>query len=171
MERNSGPARSARTSAAAEGLTTELRRLRLAAGNPSFRTMARAAGSISHTTLHEAASGARIPSWPTTSAFVRACGGDEAAWRRRWTAAVGGEPPAAPAPAAPPVPATAPTARGHRIRTHTLSLLLGVVLGTTGTLGLTHLHPSAAATDPRPALPQAGTFSAPPGSGGGRPAR
>ncbi len=49
--------------------------------------MAGAAGAISHTTLHEAASGSRLPSWPTTRSYVRACGGHEVQWRRRWLAA------------------------------------------------------------------------------------
>ncbi|MER6299502.1 hypothetical protein ABT247_08005 [Kitasatospora sp. NPDC001539] len=100
---------------AAERFAGELRTLRLEAGQPSFRTMAKKAGSISHTTLYEAACGSRLPSWPTTRAFVQACGGDEEEWHRRWTAAVGGETPgesvlaepptAAPEPAPPPAPA------------------------------------------------------------------
>ncbi|GAA1172269.1 hypothetical protein F4556_006459 [Kitasatospora gansuensis] len=36
---------------AAESFAADLRKLRLDAGQPSFRTMARTAGSISHTTL------------------------------------------------------------------------------------------------------------------------
>ncbi|MEU6236239.1 helix-turn-helix transcriptional regulator [Kitasatospora sp. NPDC047058] len=105
----------------AERFAAELRRLRQDAGQPSFRTMAKDAGSISHTTLYEAASGSRLPSWPTTRAYVRACGGDETEWQRRWSAAAGAEPsrdaravapppatalPTAPAP--PPGPATPP---------------------------------------------------------------
>ncbi|MGY0235656.1 NBR1-Ig-like domain-containing protein [Longispora urticae] len=61
-----------------------LRELRTDAGNPSFRTMAGRSGRISHTTLFEAASGSRYPSWETTREFVRVCGGDEAEWRVRW---------------------------------------------------------------------------------------
>ncbi|WP_203858804.1 NBR1-Ig-like domain-containing protein [Plantactinospora mayteni] len=49
--------------------------------------MAAVSRSISHTTLHEAASGARFPSWETTREFVRACHGDETAWRSRWESA------------------------------------------------------------------------------------
>ncbi|MGX7670357.1 NBR1-Ig-like domain-containing protein [Plantactinospora sp. DSM 117369] len=64
-----------------------LRRLRAGAGNPSFRRMAAMSRSISHTTLHEAASGTRFPSWETTREFVRACHGDETAWRARWESA------------------------------------------------------------------------------------
>ncbi|MEV8516045.1 NBR1-Ig-like domain-containing protein [Dactylosporangium sp. NPDC051484] len=62
----------------------QLRTLRTAAGNPSFRQMAARSGRISHTTLHEAAAGTRFPSWETTREFVRACEADEVQWRRRW---------------------------------------------------------------------------------------
>src|SRR4051794_29183209 len=40
--------------------------------------------AISHTTLHEAAQGNRLPSWETTVEFVKACGGDPADYRARW---------------------------------------------------------------------------------------
>src|SRR5690349_957721 len=69
---------------AADRFAEHLRTLRSAAGNPSFRKMAGRSGRISHTTLHEAAAGTRFPSWETTREFVRACGADEAQWRRRW---------------------------------------------------------------------------------------
>ena len=62
----------------------QLRTLRAAVGDPSFRKMAGRSGRISHTTLHEAAAGTRFPSWETTREFVRACEADEAEWRRRW---------------------------------------------------------------------------------------
>ncbi|WP_412539019.1 NBR1-Ig-like domain-containing protein [Longispora sp. K20-0274] len=67
-----------------------LRELRSAAGNPSFRAMAGRSGRISHTTLYEAASGSRFPSWETTREFVRVCGGDEPEWRARWERARSG---------------------------------------------------------------------------------
>ncbi|MEU7909157.1 NBR1-Ig-like domain-containing protein [Actinoplanes sp. NPDC049118] len=70
--------------AAAEGFAEQLRDLRTAVGDPSFRKMAGRSGRISHTTLHEAAAGTRFPSWETTREFVRACEADEAEWRRRW---------------------------------------------------------------------------------------
>ncbi|SCF07347.1 NBR1-Ig-like domain-containing protein [Micromonospora chokoriensis] len=69
---------------AAGGFAEQLRALRSAAGDPSFRKMAGRSGRISHTTLHEAAAGTRFPSWETTREFVRACEADEAQWRRRW---------------------------------------------------------------------------------------
>jgi hypothetical protein len=46
--------------------------------------MAERSGAISHTTLHEAAVGARFPSWATTREFVRLCNGDESEWRVLW---------------------------------------------------------------------------------------
>ncbi|MFC0038487.1 NBR1-Ig-like domain-containing protein [Actinomadura rayongensis] len=44
-------------------------------------------GAISHTTLHEATKGNRLPSWGTTAEFVKACGADPADYRERWEAA------------------------------------------------------------------------------------
>jgi hypothetical protein len=69
---------------AAEHFAEELRAMRAAVGDPSFRKMAGRSGRISHTTLHEAAAGTRFPSWETTREFVRACEADEVQWRRRW---------------------------------------------------------------------------------------
>lgn len=69
---------------AAEQFAEELRAMRAAVGDPSFRKMAGRSGRISHTTLHEAAAGTRFPSWETTREFVRACEADEAEWRLRW---------------------------------------------------------------------------------------
>ena len=85
-----GPSQDGAPASAAEvraRFADELRRLRLNAGNPSFRAMASHAHSVSHTTLHEAVTGRRLPTWPTTCAFVEACGGDAAEWRARWQAA------------------------------------------------------------------------------------
>jgi hypothetical protein len=69
---------------AAEHFAEQLRTMRAAVGDPSFRKMAGRSGRISHTTLHEAAAGTRFPSWETTREFVRACEADEAEWRLRW---------------------------------------------------------------------------------------
>ncbi|MFI6514877.1 NBR1-Ig-like domain-containing protein [Spirillospora sp. NPDC050679] len=41
-------------------------------------------GAISHTTLHEATKGNRLPSWGTTAEFVKACGADPEDYRERW---------------------------------------------------------------------------------------
>lgn len=67
-----------------DAFAADLAKLRAGAGNPSFRRMAERSGRISHTTLHEAATGARFPSWETTREFVKACGADEDPWRARW---------------------------------------------------------------------------------------
>ncbi|MCW2656054.1 MAG: hypothetical protein JWR06_247 [Jatrophihabitans sp.] len=61
-----------------------LRELREAVGNPAFREMSGRSRIISHTTLHEAAQGNRLPSWATTVEFVKACGADPSAYRERW---------------------------------------------------------------------------------------
>ncbi|WDT52595.1 nSTAND1 domain-containing NTPase [Streptomyces sp. G7(2002)] len=64
----------------------ELRKLRDEAGAPAYRAMARRAG-YSAATLSQAAAGERLPTLPVLLAYVRACGGDEGEWRRRWTEA------------------------------------------------------------------------------------
>ncbi len=69
---------------AIEGFAAALSQLRDGAGTPPFRTMAGRSHAISHTTLHEAVKGNRLPSWSTTVEFVKACGGDPADYRERW---------------------------------------------------------------------------------------
>ncbi|MQY05880.1 hypothetical protein ACRB68_39570 [Actinomadura sp. RB68] len=76
----------ARAEAVAEFAAT-LRELRMSVGNPSFREMSGRSGAISHTTLHEATKGNRLPSWGTTAEFVKACGADPAEYRERWDTA------------------------------------------------------------------------------------
>ncbi|SDJ07226.1 hypothetical protein [Nonomuraea jiangxiensis] len=61
----------------------DLRLLRKKAGNPTYRQLARSA-HYSPATLSEAAGGRKVPSLAVTLAYVRACGGDEAEWERRW---------------------------------------------------------------------------------------
>jgi WD40 repeat protein len=63
----------------------ELRALRAAAGRPAYRELARRA-HYSSSALADAAGGRRLPSLDITLAYVRACEGDEDAWRRRWHA-------------------------------------------------------------------------------------
>jgi len=58
--------------------------LRASVGSPSFRTMSGRSHAISHTTLHEAAQGHRLPSWATTAEFVKACDANPADFRERW---------------------------------------------------------------------------------------
>ncbi|RAO31253.1 hypothetical protein ONO23_04079 [Micromonospora noduli] len=84
MKDQRAAAQSTQDRQAAERFAEQLRALRTAAGDPSFRKMAGRSGRISHTTLHEAAAGTRFPSWETVREFVRACEADEVQWRRRW---------------------------------------------------------------------------------------
>ncbi|SEG97703.1 Ig-like domain-containing protein [Nonomuraea solani] len=70
-----------------EDFAEALRDLRNAVGNPPFREMSGRSGAISHTTLHEATKGNRLPSWETTVEFVKVCDADPAAYRERWEAA------------------------------------------------------------------------------------
>ncbi|WP_223853028.1 NBR1-Ig-like domain-containing protein [Microbispora bryophytorum] len=72
---------------AIEHFAAALRELRKTVGNPPFREMSGRSGAISHTTLHEATKGNRLPSWETTVEFVKACGADPAAYRERWDSA------------------------------------------------------------------------------------
>ncbi|WP_305783642.1 nSTAND1 domain-containing NTPase [Symbioplanes lichenis] len=67
----------------AQRLAAELRDLRRAAGTIGYRHLAARAG-YSAATLAGAAGGRSLPSLPVTLAFVRACGGDPAAWEHRW---------------------------------------------------------------------------------------
>ncbi|MEU3724509.1 hypothetical protein [Streptomyces sp. NPDC031705] len=65
---------------------TALRRLRHQAGSPPYRDLsARAHYSVA--TLSGAAAGHRLPSLDVTLSYVRACGGDQGEWERRWHAA------------------------------------------------------------------------------------
>ncbi|MEV4620073.1 NBR1-Ig-like domain-containing protein [Asanoa sp. NPDC049573] len=84
MRDQGAAAESTQDGSAAVAFAEQLRSLRTAVGDPSFRKMAGRSGRISHTTLHEAAAGTRFPSWETTREFVRACDADETEWRRRW---------------------------------------------------------------------------------------
>ncbi|ONI81455.1 hypothetical protein ALI144C_19170 [Actinosynnema sp. ALI-1.44] len=61
----------------------DLRKLREKAGSPGYRELARRA-HYSAGALSEAASGRKLPSLAVTVAYVQACGGDIAAWERRW---------------------------------------------------------------------------------------
>lgn len=58
--------------------------VRQAAGRPSYREMADRSGCISHTTLHEAAAGRRLPTWETTEQFLLACRQDPSEWKAEW---------------------------------------------------------------------------------------
>ncbi|WFE96772.1 transcriptional regulator [Micromonospora sp. WMMD987] len=66
-----------------QAFAADLRRLRERAGRPTYQAMARRAHRSS-SSLSEAAGGRKLPTLDTTLAYVRALGGDEAAWTRRW---------------------------------------------------------------------------------------
>lgn len=66
------------------GFVDRLAQVRLDAGKPSFREMAKRSGAISHATLHDALQGARMPSWETTVEFAKACGVDPQELREDW---------------------------------------------------------------------------------------
>jgi hypothetical protein len=67
----------------------DLRKVRLDAGSPKYRTLARAAG-YSASSLSAAASGWSMPTLALTLAYVGACGGDLVEWERRWHEAIAG---------------------------------------------------------------------------------
>ncbi|MFF3868959.1 helix-turn-helix domain-containing protein [Micromonospora sp. NPDC001898] len=71
------------TAGPVQALAYELRKLRVEAGNPTYRQLARSAG-YGATTLSEAAGGTRLPTLEVLLAYVGACGGDPDEWRRRW---------------------------------------------------------------------------------------
>ncbi|MEU2627379.1 hypothetical protein [Kitasatospora sp. NPDC007106] len=86
----------------------DLRIVREQAGNPTYRVLADRAG-FGATTLSDAAGGVRFPSLEVTQAYVGACGGDVAAWTRRWQEVdkrLASDAGAPPAPAEPAPPAT-----------------------------------------------------------------
>ncbi|MDQ3763494.1 MAG: helix-turn-helix transcriptional regulator [Actinomycetota bacterium] len=61
----------------------DLRELRVAAGKPTYDRLGRLAG-CSKSTVHEALTGARLPSLDITLGLVRALGANEQQWRDRW---------------------------------------------------------------------------------------
>ncbi|MFJ3775430.1 NB-ARC domain-containing protein [Streptomyces sp. NPDC090075] len=115
----------------ATAFALELRRLRAAAGSPSYRELARRA-LFSASVLSDAAAGYRLPTLQVALAFAEACGGDRAAWERRWRAAAGsaGDEPA------PAAAKTAHQAPEPRLRAAAVRALLPV--------------PAQLPTEPRP---------------------
>ena len=105
----------------------ELRRLRLEAGSPTYRDMARDA-LFSPSVLSSAASGHRLPTLQVTLAYVAACGGNGDLWQHRWHRLAGGDESAGGPPAPPPnapVPLAAapgPAARDWPTDRHILPL-------------------------------------------------
>ncbi|MEV6844499.1 helix-turn-helix transcriptional regulator [Actinoplanes sp. NPDC051411] len=83
-----------------QALAHELRKLRVEAGNPTYRTLARRTG-YSASTLSEAANGKRKPTLDVLLAYVGALNGDPDKWRERWEALGGGTGATTPNPAEP----------------------------------------------------------------------
>ena len=137
---------------AVEAFAAELRKLREQAGSPPFRLMARRA-HYSATTLSVACAGTALPSLDVTLAFVRACGGPEDDWRRRWQQAGAARP--VPADAVPAASDSGPTGpargaqpaaarvRGFRRPLSVLALALVAALAGAAAWSVTH-QPAAA---------------------------
>lgn len=69
-------------------LTTRLRELHLNAGEPSTRRIAaRTAGAVSHSTVHQALAGKRLPRWGALELIVEALGGEAEEFRAAWKSA------------------------------------------------------------------------------------
>jgi len=64
-----------------------LRDLRLRAGEPSVREIARVSGRLSHDTVHRTLTGPAIPRWANVEAVVHALGADPEAVKPLWLAA------------------------------------------------------------------------------------
>ncbi|HEX8866855.1 MAG TPA: helix-turn-helix domain-containing protein, partial [Lentzea sp.] len=78
----------------------ELRSLRQRAGAPTYRELS----SLTHyseAALSQAASGRKLPTLQVTLAYVRACGGSEEEWERRWYETAAEEPQPEPDAASP----------------------------------------------------------------------
>lgn len=69
-------------------LTARLRELHLDAGEPSTRRIAaQTAGAVSHSTVHQALAGKRLPRWGALELIVEALGGDPDEFRTAWKSA------------------------------------------------------------------------------------
>lgn len=86
---------------------SDLRALRAAAGNPTYRELSERA-KYSRSALSAAAGGEVLPTLQVTLAYVQACGGDVDTWRSRWNQAASSgsaaspvQAPNGPGPAAP----------------------------------------------------------------------
>ncbi|MEV6237717.1 helix-turn-helix domain-containing protein [Lentzea sp. NPDC051838] len=78
----------------------ELRSLREKAGRPTYRELS----SVTHyseAALSQAAAGRKLPTLQVTLAYVRACGGSEEEWERRWYDTAADEPQPEPDAASP----------------------------------------------------------------------
>jgi hypothetical protein len=103
-------------------LAHELRKLRVEAGSPTYRVLARKAGYCA-STLSEAAGGLRKPTLEVLLAYVGACGGDPVYWRRRWQ-----ETPPVSVEQPPPAPARPATSRRWPLYLGATAVALGLAV-------------------------------------------
>lgn len=80
------PARMTPDPVKAQALTAAVVQLHTAAGRPSSRTVATAAGDMSHTTVNEFLNGNTVPSWPIVERIVTALNGDVDRFKEMWQA-------------------------------------------------------------------------------------
>lgn len=98
------------------GLAVRLRELRLQAGNPSVREISARTRSVSHSTVHQALHGDRLPKWSTVAAIVTALFGNPDEFRDLWMAAATSNTSSTP-PIQPPLPPPPEAALlGRRVR-------------------------------------------------------
>lgn len=71
----------------AEAFFAALRHLRMVAGEPSVREIARLTGQLSHDTVHRTLTGPALPRWGNAEAVVRALGADPETVKPLWLAA------------------------------------------------------------------------------------
>lgn len=143
--------RTARCESQVTAFVADLKRLRADAGQPSLRTMAVTA-HYSHTALSSVVSGGRLPSLELTLAFVRACGGDEDAWRTRWQQV---RPHVTRAATAPPLTtAPVPVAPPHSLRKRHL-VIVASVLAITAITAISVTVVALSQFTPRPHTPPA----------------
>ncbi|MFE0106322.1 hypothetical protein [Streptomyces sp. NPDC059009] len=121
------------TAGPVQRLAYELRKLRVDAGTPTYRSMAQRV-PYSAPTLSAAASGERLPSLAVLLAYVAACDGDAGEWERRWHETVAAN--AQPAPEGAesqesPYPGLARFGPGDRSRFHGRDDLVDELLGLT----------------------------------------
>jgi transcriptional regulator with XRE-family HTH domain len=155
-----------------QAMAYELRKLRVEAGSPTYRSLARRTG-YSPSTLSEAANGKRKPTLDVLLAYIGALGGDQQEWRRRWdtldslsedvaadSPAAGLAPPdaviAVAAPLDPPAAATGPGFSWRSSRTVTMAglvLVVALAVFAGATKLIRHSEPAAAGPAAGPATP------------------
>jgi hypothetical protein len=147
----------------------ELRKVRVDAGSPTYRVLAKTAG-YGAGTLSEAAGGVRRPTLDVVLAYVGACQGDVEMWRDRWlelqvaldgaappvTAEAEAEPePVPPTPTPPDVPPAdppAPAGFGARLgplwrwKLAVFTVLAALVVGAVGAFAIDDPYPPRAAS-------------------------